>query len=61
MTREEAIKALEKWGVLLPSDADEALDMAIEALQFQDIMENMPYTAKPTPEVCEKCKERREP
>ena len=35
MTNEEAIKMLNKWGALLPSDADEALDMAIDALQPQ--------------------------
>ena len=35
MTREEAIDMLNKWGVLLPHDADEAFDMAIEALQAQ--------------------------
>lgn len=32
MTREEAIEMLDKWGVLLPSEASEAIDMAIEAL-----------------------------
>ena len=32
MTREEAIEMLNKWGVLLPSEAHEACDMAIEAL-----------------------------
>ena len=37
MTREEAIKLLNKWGVLLPPDADEALDMAIEALNCSEI------------------------
>lgn len=33
MTKAEAIEMLNKWGVLLPSEASEALDMAIEALQ----------------------------
>lgn len=33
----------------------EVLKMAIEALQFQDIMINNPKTAKPTPEVCKTC------
>lgn len=33
----------------------ESLEMAIEALQFQDIMINNPKTAKPTPEVCKNC------
>lgn len=32
MTKAEAIEMLNKWGVLLPSEASEALDMAIEAL-----------------------------
>lgn len=32
MTRDEAIEMLNKWGVLLPSEASEAIDMAIEAL-----------------------------
>ena len=36
MTREEAIEMLNKWGVLLPSEASEALDMAIEALQREE-------------------------
>lgn len=34
----------------------EAFNMAIEALQFQDIMVNNPKSAKPTPEVCKNCK-----
>lgn len=33
MTREEAIKMLDKWYGLFPSEAYEALDMAIEALE----------------------------
>lgn len=33
MTREEAIKALNEYGTLFPSDKSEAIDMAIEALQ----------------------------
>lgn len=32
MVREEAIEMLNKWGVLLPSEAQDAVDMAIEAL-----------------------------
>ena len=32
MTREEAIKALNEYGVLFPSDVEEAIDMAMEAL-----------------------------
>lgn len=39
MTREEAIKMLNKWGVLLPSEASEAVDMAIEALQREEAEE----------------------
>lgn len=33
MTREEAIKALNEYGVLFPSDVEEAIDMAMEALK----------------------------
>lgn len=36
MTREEAIKVLNEYGTLFPSDKDEAIDMAIEALKAQD-------------------------
>lgn len=36
---------------------DWAIDMAIDALQFKDIMVNNPKTAKPTPEVCKNCKD----
>lgn len=42
MTREEAIEMLNKWGVLFPSEASEAVDMAIEALQaFDAIIEDI--------------------
>ena len=34
MTREEAIKALEEYGTLFPSDKIEAIDKAVEALQL---------------------------
>lgn len=33
MTRDEAIKTLNEYGTLFPSDKGEAIDMAIEALQ----------------------------
>ena len=36
MTREEAIKMLDKWYGLFPSEAYEALDMAIEALNCSE-------------------------
>lgn len=36
MTREEAIKALNEYGVLFPSDVEEAIDMAIEALHREE-------------------------
>ena len=39
----------------LDKDSEEAIDVAIEALQFQDIMVNNPKTAKPTPDVCKTC------
>lgn len=39
MTREEAGKLLNKWGVLLPSEAQDAVDMAIEALQREEAEE----------------------
>ena len=32
MTKKEAIKALNEYGVLFPSDVEEAIDMAMEAL-----------------------------
>ena len=32
MTKSEAIEMLDKWGVMLPSEAQEAVDMAIDAL-----------------------------
>ena len=35
MTNEEAIEMLDKWYGLFPSEAYEALDMAIEALKAQ--------------------------
>ena len=62
MTREEAMQILKESHItyIAPNGNElnnEAIDMAIEALQFQDIMENMPYTATPIPEVCKKCKE----
>lgn len=34
--------------------------MGIDALQFQDIMINNPKTAKPTPEVCKRCKDNKQ-
>ena len=40
---------------------EKAIDMAIEALQFQDIMINNPQTAKPTPVVCKNCQENNRP
>lgn len=39
MTREEAGKLLNKWGVLLPSEAQDAVDMAIEALRREEAEE----------------------
>lgn len=37
MTKTEAIEMLNKWGVLLPSEASEAVDMAIEALSAETV------------------------
>ena len=59
MTKQEAIKWLEE---MLPtfkkgSKEWEVTTMAIEALQFQDIMVNNPKSAKPAPEVCKNCKD----
>lgn len=69
MTREEVIQMLrlyevneigegelKTWYHGIDKDMREALDMAIDALQFQDIMISNPKTAKPTPEVCKNCK-----
>lgn len=36
MTKTEAIEMLNKWGVLFPSEASEAIDMAIESLQREN-------------------------
>ena len=63
MNKQEAIKELQYLKIKLyvdyddPEPYEEALNMAIEALQFQDIMINNPKTAKPTPEVCKNCME----
>lgn len=46
MTREEAIKALNEYGTLFPSDKSEAIDiaiMAIEALQTPPISQRSMY------------------
>ncbi len=37
MTRDEAIEMLNKWGVLLPSEASEAIDMALDALKAEAV------------------------
>lgn len=50
MTREEAIKLLDKWGGLFPSEAYEAVSMAIEALEAVQKHEEV-Y------EFCGDCKE----
>ena len=68
MNKQEAIKLLICEKVCV-EDVDgniggervrQAYDMAIEALQFQDIMANNPKTAKPIPEVCKNCKENKQ-
>jgi len=59
MTREEAIDILRSYLMFDKSNMqiDIALNMAIEALQFQEIMVTNPRTAKPTPMVCKNCQE----
>lgn len=66
MNRQEALSFLDKcrwWFEPYTGDPKkwhEAVNMAIEALQFQDIMINNPKTAKPTPEVCKNCKDNKQ-
>ena len=67
MTREEAVWYVNHTFEIIKEELcnsgrfDEAKEfeiaqnMAIEALQFQDIMINNPKSAKPTPEVCKTC------
>lgn len=61
MNRQEALLFLDKcrqWFEPYTGDSEkwhEALDMAMEALQFQDIMINSSKTVKLTPEVCDIC------
>ena len=43
MTREEAIKVLNEYGTLFPSDKIEAIDIAIEALQTPPISQRSMY------------------
>ena len=58
MNKQEAIEYIQEWlkdKYALNGKDRVVLNMAIEALQFQDIMINNPKTAKPTPEVCKNC------
>lgn len=48
LTREEAIKALNEYGTLFPSDKSEAIDMAIMAIEA---LEEPPRPIDPTIEV----------
>jgi hypothetical protein len=67
ITREEAICRIQR-ALSVPNRLqslvlidEESANMAIEALQFQDIMINNPQTAKPTPVVCKNCQENNRP